>query len=188
MSPEDTPPEAGGATLYRQDAFERRPTRWTRPLQASVAIYFVVSSLLNLALTFVLQADIERISEASIRQARTSSTLTAQQVHDFAALGMTVAIIAGVVGLVIFAVLAWLTRARPRTWVFWVDLVLLGIGAISLVSGITGLTTSGPTRLPLATTVFSLLSGGVSAALACWMVAALVRHGPWAQEKVPLAL
>ncbi|GAC1579897.1 MAG: hypothetical protein NVS3B24_14260 [Candidatus Dormibacteria bacterium] len=188
MSDEQHPPIT--APVYRQDEFVRRPTAWTQPMLTGVAIYFVLSPLLSLAVTLMFRGDMARLTEAAMRKSngQGARALTEAQIHDLATLGFTVSLVVAGVLLLVFGLLAYLTYSKPRTWVFWVDAVLLALGATSLVSGLVGLLVRSEISLPAGANLLSAASGAVSAALLAWMVAGLVRFGPWAQEKVPATL
>src|SRR5260370_3308860 len=80
--------------------------------------------------------------------------------------------------LAVGAVLRW-------TWIFWVVLVLLGLGTLALpfnlISALAGSTYAASLDgLPSWTTWLSVAIGIPNAALFVWMLVALGRYAPWA--------
>src|SRR5260370_17332923 len=67
---------------------------------------------------------------------------------------------------------------------FYVVLVFLGLGAISLpfniIGALAGSTALNPYSLPVWVTWLSVVLGIPSTALFVWMLVAVIRYGPWA--------
>jgi hypothetical protein len=200
MSFEQAPPDSGQAALpsapaavapiYRQDEFVRSPTSWTRPMQLAVAAYLVISTLISLASQLVFANEVKAIAAAQMAKSFKASgrAFTDADVKSAVDLGLALALVFGLIFAIIFVVLAILSVTGTRTWVFWVDLVLLALGIFGLLSAVTSFSDPASAQIPAGARPFSLLSGLADLGLVVWMIVALVKYGPWAQEKVPAAL
>jgi hypothetical protein len=182
--------EPGGAPVYRQDEFVRRPTSWTRPMQVAVAASLIISTIVNLASDFIFADDVRRTAALQVTKQFQASgqPVTDASIKSAVDLGMTIAIVFGVIIGLVFVGLAILTLGKPRTWVFWVNVVFLALGLFGLLSAVTSFTDSANASIPANLRPVSLVLGLVDAGLLAWLVVGLSRSGPWAQEKVPAAL
>jgi hypothetical protein len=99
---------------------------------------------------------------------------------------ITVILAIGAAVGVAIAVVAIIGALRRWTWVFYVVLVLFGLGTISLpFSVLSAVVTTGlnPVKLPAALTWASVVFGVPEAALFVWMLVAAIQRGPWAMTK-----
>jgi hypothetical protein len=200
MSFEQTPPNPDQAPLpvappavppiYRQDEFVRRPSAWTRPMQMGVGIYLVLSTLYSIATQFIFATDFKAVAARSVAKSFKASgrSFTQADIDQAVNLGLTFALVFGIIFAILFIVLAILTVTGTRTWVFWVDLVFLALGVLSLLSVVTSFTDLANSQLPAGARPLALLFGVADVGLLVWMIVGLVKYGPWAQEKVPAAL
>jgi hypothetical protein len=97
--------------------------------------------------------------------------------------------VAAVFGVAI-AVVAVIGALNRWTWIYYVILVFLGLGAISLpvdlISALGGSSVSSASGfgLPSWTYWLSLATAIPGTALFIWMLVAIVKRGPWAMRKV----
>ena len=88
------------------------------------------------------------------------------------------------------SVVAIIGALRRWTWLYYVVLVLLGLGVlglpINLVNAIGGgaINSAEGFAMPAWTAWVGIATGLVSAALFAWMLIALIRFGPWATRRV----
>jgi len=178
------------APVYRQDEFVRQATGWTRSMQVAVAAYLVVSVVLGLLTQLIFRDQFKVLAAAQVaKQFRASGrAFTDADLKQAVDLGLGFALVFGVIFGIIYVVLALLTVSKPRTWVFWVDFVLLALGVLGLISSVSALLNPSGATLPSGAAALSLVIGLVDLALVIWMLVGLVKYGPWAQEKVPATL
>lgn len=178
------------APVYRQDEFVRQATAWTRPMQVAVASYLVVSTVINILTELIFANELKSLAAVQVaKQFRASGrTFTDADVRQAVDLGLSLGLVFGGVFGILFLVLALLTVSKARTWVFWVDLVLMALGVLGLLSSVGALTSPASATMPSGAAAISAAVGLVNLGLVAWMVAGLVKYGPWAQEKVPATL
>jgi hypothetical protein len=91
--------------------------------------------------------------------------------------------VGAIIGVAI-AVVVIIGALNRWTWMFYVVLVLLGLGAVSLpfniVGALAGSTPLNPYNLPGWVTWLSVAVGIPGTALFVWMLVAVIRYGPWA--------
>ena len=182
MSIEVSPP------VYRQDEFERVPTPWTVPMQRAVGLYLIVGTILAFVVYFAVQDDMHRVVHDQLVKglARSSQkTYTAGEIDTLTSQSLTF----GLIGSIAFGLLAGgfgaLTLFARPTWVLIVDMVLTGFGVLGLIFGLINL--GSPDRVALSA-AYTVLQSLASTVLFAWMLVGLVKFGPWAQEKRPVAL
>jgi hypothetical protein len=172
----------------------REPTSWTRPLQYTLAVWFVLAALFGLSLPFWMGGVMTQMIDQSIQQQQQlypqatplpsdfTSTMSTMftGVLWFAAVFTFVLYAAGVVGVI-----------KRWTWIYYVILGLFGLGLIglpiNLLNAATGqLMSGGPSgfNLPSWFLYLSVFFGLVQAAIFVWMLIAQVKFGPWAMRKV----
>jgi len=175
---------------YQQPATARVPTAWTKPMQYAVAAWYALSGIYALSLPFWMSGTMSQIINQSIQRSTAQnpevspppveviSTMTTMM-SGFLWIGAIFGVAISVV-VIIGALNRW-------TWMFYVVLVLLGLGAISLpfniVGAVAGSTPLNPYSLPVWVTWLSVALGIPSTALFIWMLVAVIRHGPWAMTR-----
>ena len=175
----------------------REPTSWTRPLQIAVAAWYALEGIYALTLPFWMGGTMSQAMNQAIRRQESLNPTATPPPADFA--NTMTSIMNGVLWVVaIFgvaiAVVVVIGALRRWTWVYYVVLVLLGLGAVSLpldlVNALGGSSISSASgfSLPSWTYLLGLLTAIPGTALFIWMVLAMVRHGPWAMRKVAPAV
>jgi len=175
----------------------REPTSWTRPLQIAVAAFYALQGLYVLTLPFWMSGTISQAMNQAIKRQEQLNPTATPPPADFAN-AMTsfvdVALwVAAVFGVVIAAVVVIGALSR-WTWMFYVVLVLLGLGAISLplnlVSAVGGSSVGAASGFSLPGWAYwlSLVTSIPGTALFVWMLVAMAKHGPWAMRKVAPAV
>jgi hypothetical protein len=185
---------AQGAAVYQSPGrVVREPTSWTRPLQLAVAGWYVLEGVYAVTLPFWMSGPIaQAMNQAIQRQERlnpSASPPPADFVNTMTSFASGALWVAAVFGVVIAAVVVIGALSR-WTWMFYVVLVFLGLGAISLpldvVNAIGGSAISSASGFTMPAWTYSLgLAAAIpSTALFVWMLVALVKRGPWAMRKV----
>jgi MFS family permease len=69
-------------------------------------------------------------------------------------------------------------------WMFWVALVLFGLGGLSNVFGnLPALARPATSAIPVGGLAVSVLVGIASLAMFAWMLVGVIKYGPWAMKK-----
>ncbi len=175
---------------YQQPTTVRLPTPWTRPMQYAVAAWYAISALYTLSTPFWMSGVVGQIFTQAFQRSAAQNPNVSPPPPDVVA-SMT-ALMTGMLwvgalfGVAIYAVV--IVGALKRwTWLFYVVLVFLGLGAVSLpfnlVSAVAGSTALNIYNLPTWLTWLSVGFGIPGAALFVWMLVAVIRYGPWATTK-----
>ena len=186
MSFEQTAPPS--APVYRLDEFERKPTGWTLPMQRAVGLYLIVGTILAFVVYFAVQTELHRVVHDQLVKSLATQSQKAYTAGEINTL-TDQSLLAGLIGSVFFGLIAVafgaVTLARRATWIFIVDMVLTGFGVLGLIFALISLVS--PQKVALSA-AYSVLQSMASTALFAWMMVGLVKYGPWAEEKVPVAL
>lgn len=181
---------APGYTQYRQPPSVRVPTSWTLPMQYAVAAWYVLSGIYALSLPFWLSDTMARAMNQSFqRQVQLSPRATPPPPEFFNAMTSMMSGLLWVTAIIAVAIcaVAVIGALKRWTWTFWVILVLMGLGTLSLpfnlVSALLGTRYSGTYGLPTWSVWLSVAYGIPGAALFVWMLVALIRYGPWAMTR-----
>ena len=171
----------------------REPTSWTRPLQYAVASWYAISALYTLSLPLWMSGPMATAINQSIQRQEQLYPTPSRPPADFT--NMMTSMMSGVLwfaavfGFAI-CVVAIIGALKRWTWLFYVVLVLLGLGLISLpvnlVNAMTGssITSTSGFVMPTSITWIGIVFSVPAAALFIWMLVAVVKHGPWAMRKV----
>lgn len=185
---------AAGFTPQAAGSAARVPTSWTRPLQLAVIAYYgltgIYGALSPLLLYGSMRDYLHAVAAQSVQQAQQNNP-SASPPPDITPffdamlpwlLGFSAVFAVAIAAVVIIGAL---NRWR---WLYYVLLVFLGLGAVSLpftLLSATGVTTAAAhVPNPIGgvgwiSVVFSILG----AALFVWMLVALIRRGPWAMRR-----
>ena len=179
------PPGPPQAPVYRQqqDVLVRRPTAWTRPMQVALATYLVIGTLVSLGLQLVLRDEYRRLALAQAVKSSQANPGVVLDPNQLADISVTLGLVLGIVFSILYVVLAVLVLAKPRTWVFWVAGAVMTLQALGFIAALVNLFLPEPS-IPRAGAAIGSILGLAGAAILAWMVAGLVKYGPWAQEKV----
>lgn len=171
----------------------REPTSWTRPLQLTVVVFYMLQGVYALTLPFWMAGPMTQVFNQSIQRQQqlnpTASPPPAEFMNAMTSFMSGALWVAAVLGLAI-AVIAVIGALNRWTWIYYVMLVFLGFGAISLpvdlIDALSGSAVSSASGfgLPSWTYWLGLVSAIPGTALFVWMLVALVKRGPWAMRKV----
>jgi hypothetical protein len=176
---------------YQQPATVRVPTPWTKPMQYVVAAFYVLSGLYALSQPFWMSGVMTQAFNQSFqRQAQLNPNVSPpppEFVSTMTSMMSGILWASAIIGVAIFAVFV-IGALNRWTWIFWVILVLLGLGALvlpfSIFTALAGYTYAGSlSGVPSWTAWVSVAFGVPGAALFVWMLVALIRYGPWATTK-----
>jgi len=157
----------------------REPTSWTRPMQLATAAIFVVSALLNTAMTFIF------VNRDSVLRATIAQNQEYPAGTDIEAVVSTV-ILFTYAATVLFGLLYLFIAFgsyRGWRWMFWVALIAFGLGGLGAFTNFANLARPAQSSFPVVALVIDEIGGIVSLAMFIWMLIALVRRGPWAMRK-----
>jgi hypothetical protein len=181
-----------GYQYYQQPATARVPTPWTKPMQYAVAAWYALSGLYALSLPFWMSGFMGQIMTQTFQRQVALNPDVSPPPPDVVAsfsdfmTGMLwfVAVFAVAICavIVIGAIMRW-------TWMFYVVLVLLGLGTLglpfNLASAATGSSALNLYHFPTWFTWISVAVGIPTAALFVWMLIGVIRFGPWAMSRAP---
>ena len=182
----------GAAMYYQPAATVRNPTSWTRPLQYAVAGWYAVEAVYSLTIPFWMGGSMTQAINQSIQRQQQLNPQVSPPPADFTAMissMMSGALWVGALFGVAISVVAIIGALKRWTWVYYVVLVLLGFGALSLPLNLVNLASGSAVTAMSSVSVpaWSLWIGvGLSipsTALFVWMLVALVKRGPWAMKK-----
>jgi hypothetical protein len=168
----------------------REPTGWTKPLQYTVAGWYLLQALYAITLPWVMSGPMsDYMNQVFQRQAQLNPDV-APPPPDFLATVtsmMTFALWTGAVIGIAIAVVAIIGALKRWTWLFYAVLILLGLQAVSFpFTLISAFSTSAinPVKLPVALTAASVAFGFPAIALFAWMLVAVIKRGPWGMKRV----
>ncbi len=155
-----------------------------------VAAWYALSGLYALSLPFWMSGTMSQLINQSIQRSTAQnpevSPPPAEVISTITAMMSGVLWIAAIIGVVISVVII-IGALNRWTWMFYVVLVFLGLGAISLpfniIGALAGSTALNPYSLPVWVTWLSVVLGIPSTALFVWMLVAVTRYGPWAMTR-----
>jgi hypothetical protein len=190
------PIAAPAYAYYHQPVAVRVPTPWTKPMQYAVTAWYALAGLYAVSLPFWMSGVVTQAFNQSFqRQAQLDPNVSPpppELVSSMTSMISGIFWASVIIGVAICAVLV-IGALMRWTWIFWVVLVLLGLGTLALpfnlISAVAGSTYAASLYgLPSWTTWLSVAIGIPNAALFVWMLVALIRYGPWATTKTsPLA-
>jgi hypothetical protein len=181
---------APAAPYYQPPATPRVPTPWTKPMQYAVAAWYVVSGLFALSAPLWMSGPITDMMNRAI-QRQTSlnpdvSPPPPEFVSTMTAMMSGTLWVSALVGVAISTVVI-IGALKRWTWMFYVVLVLLGLGVLGLpyniVTVVRGSSILSTFSMPPGFIWLSIGSGIVGTALFVWMLIAVIRYGPWAMAK-----
>lgn len=181
---------AAGANLYRSTT--REPTSWTRPLQYVVAGWYALGAIYAVSLPFWMSGIMTQVVNQGIQRQQeqnpSASPLPANFASTMGSIMTGVLWVAAVIAVLVCAVLI-IGALRRWTWVFYVVLVLSGLGAVSLpldlinAAGGSSISTASGFTMPSWYYLVGTLTAIPGTALFVWMVVALAKRGPWAMRR-----
>ena len=156
----------------------REPTSWTRPMQLAAAGFFVVEAVYSIVTSAIF---INHDTMVRVLQAQ-NNLPAGSDVNQIASISLFFAW----AFVVVFAIL-WLVAAVGSylgwRWMFWVALVLFGLGAIGALTNLANFANPDRTQVPLWGTAISEVFGIASAALFVWLLVGVITRGPWAMKR-----
>jgi hypothetical protein len=157
----------------------RQPTSWTRPLQLAAAGLFVAEAVYSVIVSLIY------INPTTMRRAMEAQGTSIPQGTDAeTVINISVAVVlAFVIGIAVCELVAAVGSYLGWRWMFWVALVLFGLGAIGALTNIGTLMRPETSPVPLWGVAISELFAIVSLALFVWMLIAVIRFGPWAMKR-----
>ncbi|TMD31205.1 MAG: hypothetical protein E6I95_13825 [Chloroflexi bacterium] len=178
------------APYYQPPATPRVPTPWTKPMQYAVAAWYGVSGLFALSVPLWMSGPMtDMMNRAIQRQTSLNPDVSPPPPEFVSTMTSMMSGILWVSALVGFAIstVAIIGALKRWTWMFYVVLVLLGLGVLGLPYNIVTLVSARSTlsgfNLPPGFAWLSIGFGILGTALFIWMLIAVVRYGPWAMAK-----
>lgn len=158
---------------------EREPTPWTRPMQLATAGLFVLEAVVSVATTLIF------VNHDSMLKAIKAQGTTIPQGTDIdtvvnISIGVTVGVVIVIALLSLLVAVGSYLRWR---WMFWVALVVFGLGSIGALTNLGTLSRPDTSPIPLGGVIASELLSIANLAMFVWLLVGLVKFGPWAMKK-----
>ncbi len=157
----------------------REPTSWTRPLQLAAAALFAAEAVYSVVISLIY---VNPTTMRSVMEAQ--GTRIPQGTDVETVVNISVAFALGVV--VVIAILELVAAAGSYLgwrWMFWVALVLFGLGSIGALTNISSLMRPETSPIPVWGVAISEVFSIASLGLFVWMLVAVIKFGPWALKK-----
>jgi hypothetical protein len=158
---------------------QREPTPWTRPMQLGAAALFAAEAVYSVLTSFIF---INHDSMLKAIQAQGTQFPSGTNVDDAVnlAIGLTYG---AVIFFGILELVAALGSFLGWRWMFWVALVLFGLGALGGIINLGTLARPSTSPVPFGVQAVSELISLATLGLFVWMLVGLVKYGPWAMKK-----
>jgi len=158
----------------------REPTAWTRPMQLGAAAVFLLEAVSSVAISLLF---VNHDSMLKALQAQGTAVPQGTTIDDVVNISIAIAI-----GFVIFFAVLEVIGAVGSflgwRWMFWVALVLFGLGGLGNVFGnLTSLVKPATSPVPAGGLIVTEVVGILSLAMFAWMLVAVIKYGPWAMRK-----
>ena len=178
------------APHYQPPASPRVPTPWTKPMQYAVAAWYVVSGLFALSAPLWLSGQMNDLMNQAIQRQTSLNPNVSPPPPEFVATMTSmmsgILWVSALVGVAISTV-AVIGALKRWTWMFYVVLVLFGLGVLGLpvniVTLLSGRSNLSGFNMPPGFIWLSIGFGLIGTALFVWMLVAVIRYGPWAMAK-----
>lgn len=155
-----------------------RAGRGSRRLRWACALYLLLAALVELVTNALFET--RPAIERSLRAA--SPGLAGDQLRDSVTFGYVTSWLLVAVIVVGAAVLA-AGAGRGWRWAFWVNLVVLGVGAAQIPTNALALTSPATQIQPPAAIAVALVLSLLALGLLVWSIVAAARYGPWAMRR-----
>jgi hypothetical protein len=148
-------------------------------MQMAAAALFVLEAVSSVVITLIFVNH-----DSVLRALQAQGTQVPQGTTVDTVVNFTVGITIGAVCF--FAVLELLGALGSFLgwrWMFWAALVLFGLGGLTTFTSLPNLLKPETSPIPLGGLLVSELSGILSLAIFVWMLAGVIKFGPWAMRK-----
>jgi hypothetical protein len=178
------------ASQYYASKTARVPTAWTKPMQNSVAALEAVTILYLLSEAYLLSTTMSQYVNQGLQQSATqnpqASPPPAELVTAFTSLFSVVFWGGAAIGSIVCIVII-IGALNRWTWMFYFELVFLGLGTIglpfNLISAVRGSVVANVYGANTLASWLTVAVGIPTAALFVWMLVAVFRYGPWAMPR-----
>jgi hypothetical protein len=155
------------------------PSAATHLVQLLAGAYLLLAGLFELVLATLSHDYVRQSTMAAVQ--RQSANLSPEELRRIVEASVSVGVGAAAVVAVVYIVLGLLTLVLRPPWLFYADLVVLGLVALGVPLAAAELLGGNPG--PPAFFVPNLILSLLSLALFAWMLLLRVRVGPWACRK-----
>jgi hypothetical protein len=165
----------------------REATGWTKPLQYTVAGWYLLQAIYGIAVPFVMSGPMtDYVKQAMQRSAELNPGAPPPPTELISTI-ITWSLAFGAVVAIAISTLAIVGALKRWTWVYYTVLVLLGFQAVTfpftLLSAFSTSSLS-PVKLPVELSIASVAFGIPAVVLFVWMLVAAIKRGPWGMRRV----
>jgi multisubunit Na+/H+ antiporter MnhB subunit len=171
-----------GTEWQPTSGFRIEPTPDSRRMQVLAGAYMLVAGVLTALLSIFAMSYVRQATEQALQQQ--NNGMTPDQIKSIVDLSVTVGVAIAIGFALVYVVFGVLTLLRPASWIFYADLVILGLSGLGVFTNLYSVARGGAG--PLAFLIPNLALSLAALALFIWMLLTRVRGGGvWAGRKVP---
>lgn len=159
-------------------------TSWTRPLQLAIGGYLVLLAIYLVGITFLTQDTIRTVIRRTLEN---TPSVQAGSIDSAVSLQMNISLVVTIIFGVIYLALGAFTLTRRYSWVFYVDLVILAFGNLSLLGNLAGASQALKYGEPMWQLMVGDLVAAISIVLFVLALFARIRRGVWGCRREAVA-
>ena len=157
------------------------PTETTRRMQLVAGVVLAVTGLLTTILSFLAQPYVRQATEKTLRNQ--NPALTPDQAKSLIDFSVTVGLLLAVVIGLVYIAFGLLTLFQRWSWLFYADLVVLGLSGLGVFTGLFNLA-RGPAE-PVGFVIPNLVLSAAALAVFIWMLVTRLRGSVWGALRKP---
>jgi vacuolar-type H+-ATPase subunit I/STV1 len=153
-------------------------------MQLLAGVWLAVTGIVTTILTFLAEPYVRQATERTLRDQ--SPAMTADQMKALLDFSLGAGIAVSVVIGLIYLAFGLMTMFQHWSWLFYGDLVILGLSGLGVFAGLFGLLQG--TAEPIGFSVPNLVLSAGALALFIWMLVTRLKGGLWGAHRVPKPL
>jgi hypothetical protein len=161
--------------------FRFEPTPTTRRMQVLAGAYLLVAGVLTGILSIFAMSYVRQATRQALQQQTTG--MTPDQLRSIVDLSVNLGVALAIGFGIVYIVLGLLTLFRSANWIFYADLVVLGLSGLGVFSNL--FTAARGSAGPLAFLIPNLVLSAAALALFVWLLVTRLRGSVWAGRKIP---
>lgn len=148
-------------------------------MQLAAAAVFLLEAVYSVGFALVYDNRASMLRELRAEHLQVPAGVSIEQIAD-ASVTVAIGFVAVLAAIEVVAASGSLLRWR---WMFWVALVLFGLGGLSAMTSLPSLANSGGSSYPRAVLMLEEALSLAAVMMFVWMVVAALKFGPWAMRR-----